>query len=74
MPSHLNAVAKTTKISKALQANQGNPTDVADPLLSEFSTVRAVGQPLHAYTQDGTMRLGQLKLSDNGWQVNVLDT
>ena len=39
MPSHLNAVAKTTKISKALQATQGNPSDGAVPLSSQFSTV-----------------------------------
>ena len=39
MPSHLNAVVKTTKISKALQATQGNPSHGAVTLSSQFSTV-----------------------------------
>ena len=39
MPSHLNALVKTTKISKALQATQGDLSHGAVTLSSQFSTV-----------------------------------
>ena len=40
VPSHLNAVVKTTKISKALQATKGKPSHGgAVTLSSPFSTV-----------------------------------
>ena len=40
VPSHLNAVVKTTKISKPLQATQGDPARGAVTLSSQFSTVQ----------------------------------
>ena len=42
MPSHLNVVVKTTKISKAFQATQGNPPHGAATLSSQFSRVSRV--------------------------------
>ena len=45
MPAHLNAVVKTTKISRALQATQGNPSHCAGTLSSQFSTVAAEKAP-----------------------------
>ena len=41
VPSHLNAVVKMTKISKALQATQGDLSHGAVTLSSQFSTVES---------------------------------
>ena len=42
VPSLLDAIVKTTKVSKALQATRGSPSDSAGTVWSQFGTVKCV--------------------------------
>ena len=65
VPSLLDAVMKTTKISKALQATRGGPADGSGTVWSYFGTVAGYGPHQRSHEGDHQWVWCRLRTSNN---------